>query len=286
MKTSYYWLILFLLGTINLTYGQYYSTIQSNSFFDGKFTIKKETYSGYTFILFDCSRENKAIKAKYFAQNAYSQYTTWKAGKEILLVTAGNFVDGWGSEANPVGLCVDNGTIVNRTPNDNMDGMVILYNNGAQDGGMAVVDMDVHPIKTPDGSYNPRTSPVDRVNFLTWAQKNGLSLFQTQLVYSSDRSPCFPLNYGPKRERRFLAICKKAGVIHHVIVDAPDPLELNVSSRYAKSVLESNGLAVSYILNLETGGHNFLLARDGTYLQEYKPINHFKDSYPMIVYYK
>ncbi|GAB3959431.1 hypothetical protein GCM10028805_55540 [Spirosoma harenae] len=278
---------LLFFGIINLAHAQYHYYIQSGSYFSGAYTVKKRTSGGSTFILFDFNRENNAVKAKYFARNAYSQYTNWKAGKEILLVTAGAYSDGWTSYASPVGLCVDNGTIVTRTPNDDMDGMVIVYNGGGQEGGVAVVDMDVNPVRAGSVSYNPRTNSTDRVNFLNWGQQNGLTLFQTHLVYSSDRSTNFAnMYYGNKRERRFLAVCKRGGIVHHVIVDAPDPLELNVSASNAKTVLESEGFLVSYIMNLDTGAKNILYGYE-SYLKDYKPSTaKIEEATNLIVYYK
>jgi len=245
----------------------------------GRFTIKTYTHRDHTYTLYDFSRESNVIKAKYFAQNAYSQYINWKASKQILLVTAGAFSDSFTVNAKPVGLCVDNGVSVNKTPNQEMDGMVIIYNGGAQEGGVAVVDMDVNPVKVqePIGStttvaYYPRSSSLDKVNFIKWGERNGVTLFQTQLVYSSDRYINFGnLNYGNKRERRFLATCKKGGIVHHIVVDAPDELELNLSASYVKEVLDYAGFNVLYIMNLDTGCKNILHVFNGRGLQNLNP---------------
>ncbi|MCU7551411.1 hypothetical protein OCK74_19975 [Chitinophagaceae bacterium LB-8] len=246
----------------------------AQSYFDGKFRIAGYTHKGYNYTLYDFSREGGKIKAKYFAQNAYTQYQNWKSGKQVLLITAGAFSDSWNQDGKPVGLCVDNGAIVNRVPNSDMDGMVIVYNGGAQQGGLAVVDMDIKPVtvQNPTGSYYPRTSAEDRTNFLSWGETNGVTLFQTQLVYSSDRSSSNAnLTYGSKRERRFLAICRKNNVVHHVVVNAPDDLELNLSASYAKAVLDYDGFSVLFIMNLDTGDKNVLHAYDGSYLKDMKP---------------
>ncbi|RYZ00279.1 MAG: hypothetical protein EOO11_02095 [Chitinophagaceae bacterium] len=254
-------------------------TLQAQEYFSGKFRRKQYSNDGNTYTLYDFSREGNNMKAKYFAQNAYKQYDSWKTGKQILLVTAGAFSDKWTSDAIPVGLCVDNGSIVNRSPHSDMDGMVIVYNGGAQQGGVAVVDMDYNNVKVQDPlgssntvSYAPRSSASDRVNFLNWGEKNGVTLFQTQLVYSSDRSSNFSNpTYGNKRERRFLAICRKGGVVHHVVVDAPGSLELNLAASKAKGVLEYDGFSVLYILNLDTGCKNLLHAYNGSYLENISP---------------
>ncbi|WP_461043835.1 hypothetical protein [Spirosoma harenae] len=263
----------------NIIYGQ--------SYFDGMFTVNSYTTNNHNYKLYDFSRENSVIKVKYFAQNAYRQYSDWKAGKQVLLVTSGAFSDKWESDATPVGLCVDNGVVINRTPDDNMDAMVVVYNNGGQEGKIAVIDMDVSPITLFGKRYWPRNYSSDRVEFLSIARQYGLTLFQTQLVYSVDRSSNFTnLYFGAKRERRFLAICRKNGYTHNVIVDAPDDLELNLSAKYAKDVLNYAGFDVSYILNFDTGGKNILRVYNGTYLRDLLVDSKITESTNLLVYYK
>jgi hypothetical protein len=253
--------------------------IDAQRSFSGKFKKKAYTHYGHSYTLYDFSREGTVMRAKYFASNAYQQYLNWKSGKDILLVTAGAFSDSWAKDGKPVGLCVDNGRIVTRDIDGTMDGMVIVYNGAAQVGGIAIVDLDKKPVtvENPYGSgnyetYYPRSYSSHRTSFLNWGDDAGVTLFQSQLVYSKDKSSNFDnLYYGKKRERRFLAICKKNGVVHHVIVDAPDPLYLNQSAQYAKAVLDYDGFDVLFIVNLDTGGKNILHAHDGYYLRNLNP---------------
>ncbi|MDB5250643.1 MAG: hypothetical protein JWQ40_5037 [Segetibacter sp.] len=273
------------------------SSLNGQAFFNGKFRIAGYSHNGYTYTLYDFSREANIMKAKYFAQNAFSQYQNWKNGKQILLVTAGAFSDSFDPTGKPVGLCVDNGTIVTRNPDANMDGMVIVYNGSAQQGGVVVVDMDVKPVRVEStyqtGIYNtyyPRSSATDRVNFLNWGERNGVTLFQTQLVYSSDRTSHFNnLYFGNRRERRFLAICRKNNIVHHVVIDTPsaDKLELNLSASYAKAVLDYDGFNVLYIMNLDRGAKDILYGYNG-FLRDLKPNPdaRIEDATNLLVYYK
>lgn len=277
MKTVIHLLILIIL--VNRTHGQ--------SYFNGIFTTNGYTVGNYNYTLYAFSREDNTIKVKYFARNAYNRYNEWKTNKQILLVTAGAFSDSWESNAIPVGLCVDNGNIINRTPNNDMDGMVVIYNNEGQEGKVAVIDMDINPIILFGKRYWPRLYSSDNVQFLSLAEQYGLTIFQTQLVYSADRSSSFTnLYYGSKRERRFLAICRKNGYVHNVIVDAPDKLELNLSAKYTKDVLKYAGYDVSYILNLDTGGKNILRVYNGVYLRDLLVDSKIIESTNLIVYYK
>jgi hypothetical protein len=261
----------------------------------GKFRIKAYTHYGHNYTLYDFSREGRVMKAKYFAIDAYREYSNWKTDKNILLITSGNFVDSWGRDAKPVGLAVDNGRIVTRAVDEIMDGMIMVYNGGVHVGGIAIVDLDINPVtvENPYGSgnyesYYPRGYASHRTTFLNWADDAGVTLFQSQLVYSKDKSSNFDnLYYGRKRERRFLAICKKDEVIHHVVVDAPDPLHLNQSAQYAKAVLDYDGFDVLFIVNLETGSHNVLNVNNGQYLEDLKsnPNVSLEDSPTLLVYY-
>jgi len=272
--------------------------MSQSSYFDGKFKVINETEGGEIYTFYDFSRKDSKIKAKYFATNAYSQYEAWKSGKTILLVTAGAFSDGWETTSKPVGLCVDNGITVTKTADPVMDGMVIVYNGGTQAGGIAVVDLDKNKVRCEDpyGSknyvyYQPRENATDATNFLSWGSREGLTLFQTQLVYSEDKSTNFANEtYGKERERRFLAICKKDGDVHHVVINAPKKLYLMKSAKYAKNVLERNGFSLMYLLNLDTGNKNLLHVYNGSSLIDLKPSSHeqakIEKATNLLIYYK
>lgn len=276
--------LVFLIVLLLLSIG---SMNAQQSFYGGKFRIQSYTNNGDSYIIYDFDRKEAKMRAKYFAQNAYSQFQSWKTGKNILLVTAGAFSTSFESYGIPVGLCVDNGKIVNRNMKSEMDGMVIVYNGGSQAGGIGIVDLDKGPV-TVDGnvSYYPRTSASDRLKFLNWGRDNGLTLFQTQLVYSEKKSNNFSnLYYGNKAERRFLAICKKRGKVHHVVIDAPSSQYLNVAAKNTKEVLEYDGFYVMYILNLDTGGKNILKVNNGSYLQTIQEVSPIKKATNLLIYY-
>jgi len=261
---------------------------QDTSYFYGKFTTSTQTHNGHKYTLYDFSREENTIKTIYFAYNSYNQYNTWKTGKKIILITSGVFEYYNGI---PVGLSVDNGRIINRSPDPVMDGLVVVYNGGAKQGGIGVVDLRYRSINVDDAGTQRTFSPrdwKDTNNFLEWGKQSGVTLFQSQLVYSSVRSSNFGnLKYGIERERRFLAICTKNGVIHHIVVDAPDQVYLNLSASYAKGVLEYDGFEVLYIINLDTGTNNLLKYWNGSYLQDISanPDAHIDNVPNLLIYY-
>jgi hypothetical protein len=284
--------------------------VYSQTYFGGKFRKIRYTYDDKGYQLYDFSREGSVstkIKAKYFATSAYSQYQNWKSNKTILLVAPGAFSSGWDAQDPPVGLCVDNGTIINKTADKEMDGLVIIYNGASQIGGVAVVDLDKKKVKceTTYGSgeyayYSPRDYASHATTLLNWGGSQGLTVFQTQLVYSEKKSHSenfSNLFYGNKRERRFLALCKKKGTLHHVIIDAPDNQYLIKGTKNVKRILEEDGFDdILYILNLDTGDKNLLYVYNGSYLEDLDPMRNasqnskeradIKNATNLIVYYK
>lgn len=265
------------------------------SYFGNKYRIQTYSNGGNVYRFFDFNRTGAQIRAKYFATNAYSQYLNWKGNKDILLIVPGAFSSSFNADAKPVGLTVDNGHTVNRVIDNIMDGMVIVYNGGAQIGGVAVVDLDKKPVsvQNPYGSSNTekyyiRNSYSDRYNFIKWGENENVTLFQTQLLYSKDRNSNFNnLYYGSKAERRFLALCYKFNELHHVIIDAPKDEYLNYAAKEALQVLEYDGFKVLYIMNFDTGGKNILYAYNGYYLQDMKPSGaKIEDATNLLIYYK
>jgi hypothetical protein len=168
-----------------------------------------------------------------------------------------------------------------------MDGFVIVT-----EGFVLVIDLDnlESGIVTEDGntlSINPRASVSDRLLIINAAEQNNWTLFQTQLVYSVDKYKNFKnLEYGNEAERRFLAVCSdESGSMYNVIVDVPDSLYLNVAAKNTKEVLEYAGYKVQYILNLDTGGKNIFITRDGDSLK-YMADDTIDEATNLIVFYK
>ena len=201
--------------------------------------------------------ENKQFGIRYFSQNAGDRFDQWRQNKKVFIACAGAFSSTWEADSKPVGFTVDNGEIINLNFDFEMDGLVIIENSS-----ISVIDLDYLQagIDLEDGqkiSMNPRNSSFDCEKLKRIAKEEKSTIFQTQLLYSIDRSTNFSNPYfGKIRERRFLAVCKKKNEFINVIVDAPDPTYLNLSAKYAKDVLEYDGYKIFYLLNLDTGDKN------------------------------
>ena len=258
-------------------------TCTAQSYFDNRFITETAVSGEQTFTFYVFSRAGAIMKAKHFVRkngrSPYDQYLAWKGKREILLVTSGAFCD---HERDIVGLCVDNGETVNATADPDMDGMVIIFGSGEKEGGIAVIDMDYKPVTVTDSgrtrNFYPRSSFSDRYKFLDWGKRSGVTLFQSQLLYSPDH----PIDTGNldfagiigrrKVERRLLAQCKKNNVLYNIIVDAPSGQYLNRAAYNAKNALESKGYTVAFIINLDTGGNNILHVYNGSSLQDIHPV--------------
>ncbi|MGH1337228.1 MAG: hypothetical protein ACRBFS_13985 [Aureispira sp.] len=281
--------LLIILNTVTL-----FSQKNSASFDKEYSTITKYSNSNY-YILRIFSRAEGAVKAKYFAVDPHNQYKKWKNEKKILFLTEATFSNSLNPEnTKPVGLTVDNGRLVNRNIDHIMDGMVIIYNEGRQQGGVAVIDLDTKPVRVERtygsgiyDSYYPRSSSSDRENFIQWGKHQGVTLFQTQLLYSKDRDENFKnIYYGQKRERRFWALCRKDRKVYHVVIDVPTYEYLNVAAKKTKELLEEEGLEVFYILNFETGSGNMLYAHNGDFLKGIVYPERLANTRNLLVYYR
>ncbi|MEM7656546.1 MAG: hypothetical protein AAF399_10490 [Bacteroidota bacterium] len=243
----------------------------SQNFLHGSYKRTEVSFEGSQLVISDFRRKKNKhgmVKAKYFAKDANDQFRDWQDNKQILFYCSGAFSESWDTDSPPLGICVDNGRIVNRNIDNRMDGLIIVYNGGAQAGGIAVVNIEKDKVNVNQGqraSYNLRNAS-ERSGFLRWASSQDATVFQTQLMYTKAHSFGFSdhnLTYGEKAERRFLAICMKNGVVHHVVIDHPNSDYLN---RAAKRVCEYLSEELDYeiygLFNLDTGGKNIMKAFD------------------------
>lgn len=280
--------ILFLLCLPLLSFGQ-----GNRSFYSGLYKTYSRSYSNVNFQVYAFSRSGNRMKAKYFAQNAYRQYRNWLGNKRILFVCAGAFSEGWEEGSPPKGICVDNGSIVNRNLDYTMDGLIVVYNGGAQQGGIGVVNLEREPLKAVQGLSSPREFWVrnntnDKNGLLRWGAQQGLTIFQTQLMYSSNGGFAFPNSqkyYGSTSNRRFLAICTRGGTVYHLVINMSSSQYLNYASTLVKGMLENENFRIIGLLNLDTGGKDIMLAYDSNgNLMAQGPVN-VREATNMLVYY-
>ncbi len=259
-----------ILGAI-LTLATAYN-VSGQSFVSSKMKKYTKQYGGINFTVYKFSRSSSGgtkIKAKYFAQNANDRFNSWKIGKNVLLACSGAFSVDWTTQSPPLGLCVDNGHVVNKNLvkekdkyGNSLDGLVIVYGGGEAEGGIAMKDIEKGRVCTqsPKRCYDIKNNDKDSFNFINWAESNYATVFQLPLMYSSEYGNNFGSLYnGNRAERRFLALCEgNDGVIYHLIIDVPGQINLNYSASKLINMLTSDFETLYSLSVLDTGGKNIL----------------------------
>jgi len=259
--------ILWVILGLSLVGGQ----IHAQNYLRGAYLRSEVSFEGADMVVYTFSRKKNSqgkVKAKYFAKNANDQFDNWRSNKRILFYCSGAFSESWDPNGRPIGITVDNGTVVNRNLVQTMDGLVIVYNGGAQAGGIAVVNIEKECVNVNQGGKAKYclSEYQDRGPFLRWAESQSATVFQTQLMYTKSYGRGFPthrLTYGDQAERRFLAICMKKGVVYHIVIDHPESDYLNRSAdKVIRYLSENLGYEIYGLFNLDTGGKNIMRAYD------------------------
>ncbi|MDR0873411.1 MAG: hypothetical protein LBN27_08100 [Prevotellaceae bacterium] len=220
--------------------------------------------------------ENSEIKAQYFADkmvysSIYDRYNSWKNGKKIIALCSGAFTDDY---TKPKGITIDYGTIINRNIDIKMNGLVIVYPTG----GIVVSDISKGDLKigNNNSSLNIRNE-YDKQKFLTFAQNEKLTAFQTQLLVFNNVLQCKANK--ELRERRFLVIAKgKNNEILHIIFDIPESVYLLDTAQKILDFFKNSGRTIIGMLNLDTGSYNMINVYDAAG----KKVPEFKGSYDIL----
>jgi hypothetical protein len=216
----------------------------------------------------DMSKEQNHIKIKYFAakgyngKSVYDRYQQWARSKNVIAYSSGTYMAGTigdcdPSRLSPVGICIDNGSLVNNTLTDDFDGMAIVYNTG----GIVVSNLKEKnlTVKGKDGkvkSLNIRDA-FEKNIFVNWAKENEATVFQSHLFYYNDNF-LVSAEKSKKRPdfRRFLAAgYDENKILHNYILNIKAKYDIFTGTKKAveflKKVKEVNNLI--FIINLDTG---------------------------------
>lgn len=211
------------------------------------------------------------VRAKYFAaldeqrNSVYTRFQRWSADKNVILALSGTYMD---NTRTPVGLTIDNGTLVNKNLT-NWDGLVIIYATG----GIAVTNLKNDDLTVDNGGvstkYRIRNSSYDLQSFIEWAARNQATVFQTHLLAYKNQLTIATNSSTNTAERRFLAVGKnEEGELYHVIVQCPsNGLTLMVGAQKALRFLNNfQNIDVTFMINLDTGSQDVfrLYNCDGT----------------------
>lgn len=261
-------LIIILFTSFNFrqekTAGLSLSERSHKTLYNGSVTVNKllDTEEGMIGHALWLKRSGKKIKAKYFAcGQANKRYEEWRRSRKIVMTCSGAFTTNDYGNPLPVGLTVDNGLIVNKNINDEMDGLVIVYGTG----GIVVSDIDEGDLHL--GSINKSVDvreSWDRFELMKWAEKEEATIFQTQLL-AYDNQLRLDVNKARKnnRERRILILAKdKNKTLFHVIFDIQEGVYLGEIAEAILHYFKAKDCYVAAMLNLDTGWYNLLKLYD------------------------
>lgn len=236
--------------------------------------------NGYTYQVVNMNKTASTgrIKTKYFAAKSddgitvYDRYKEWVRGKDVIAVSSAGYMTGYeaGKPGTPVGLTIDNGTIVNGTI-QNFDGLIIVYATG----GIAASNLKDADLKLQGGGIDPnrrfdiKNNIKDKYDFINWAKTESATVFQTHLLVYRDIYQVALNAPSEPKTRRFFAVGndKNTNELYYVIVNCPEATSLYQGGKRVKEFLNNyNDLKIVFMINLDTGDQDIfkLYNRDGS----------------------
>jgi hypothetical protein len=287
-----------LLVTLSITlFGQYDQKLV-------KFDYKE--INGNPFGVVKLNMTNQRVKVKYFASkdansnlSVYQRFSDWAFNKKLILVSSGTYYyypnknNRDKNTARPVGICIDNGNIINKTTDDKLDALAMIYSSGK----IVVENLKNKTISVKDASGNPINlnldNALDKNLFYKWATDVKATIFQTHLFAYKGNLLVGQNSNSFKDYRRFLV----AGINNNnetvqYIINLPFNSTILEGSKYALDYLKSNEnlKEISFLINLDTGAQNAMETyhpKTGDRLNNsnFSGIKEIKDAINLIVYY-
>ena len=220
-------------------------------------------------------RKDNHVKVKYFAAkdnvnglSVYQRYQNWAINKKVIAFSSGTYMDNCdANSAYPVGLCIDQGRVVNSNLMDGkLDALAIVYATG----GMVASDLDSGKLKivTKDNgskTLDIRNSPFQKAEFMKWATDMEATVFQTHLFVYEDKIMMGTNSSQTMQPRRFLAVCKEDdGSISHYLINLPTASTIYNGVKKAYRILKEweEVNQIVFMLNLDTGCQDVLSVFD------------------------
>lgn len=249
--------------------------------------------------------KNERIKVKYFASKDESdtpiiqRYNDWGFNKKMVLVSSGTYYyypnknNRNKNTALPVGICVENGKIINKTVEKNLGGLSMVYPSGRiivqnlndkfisvtqKNGGQQKLDLN---------------DPFDKSIFFKWAEDVHATIFQTHLFAFQNRYLVGNNSNNFKDLRRFLASCtnEKGEAIHYVL-NLPFNTTILEGSKIVLTYLKNTERVkdIHFLINLDTGAQNCLITynpKNGQPLENpnFSGTKQIKEAINLLAYY-
>jgi hypothetical protein len=253
-----------------------------------------EVIEGELYTVVEMTRLDERVKVKYFADatngvSVYNRYLNWSKNKSIIATTSGTYFSNE-KVPRPVGICLDDGIAINKTLiTGKMDGFVIVYSTGgivasSLKEGNLTVNIANKPVTL---NLN---NPVDRVKFFNWGSQNGVTAFQTHLLYFKNKIQIFENSSENKRERRFmLATMNDKNVVNYYLVNLKGSNTLYAATQKVVKYIQNFTDNIVYMVNLDTGAQDYYEVRDsdGKKINDesYSGVKDIKVSKNLLVFY-
>jgi hypothetical protein len=238
---------------------------------DSYVDTKSATIDGDVVNMILMNRKGGRVKAKYFASRVkgemvYERYQKWAKNKQIIAYSSAGYSNSCDNPriATPIGVCFDDGILVNQNIKDNMDGFVvinakgeILLNNLKED------KLSFTSSITGELNYFNIRNSFDFSTFKNWASHEKAGVFQTHLFYYKDQIKVGTNGSGNLRERRILAACKdEDGNDIYCLINLPGNNTLYEVTKKASDYLLKNEHMknIYFMINLHTGCENIFQA--------------------------
>ncbi|MFM7021131.1 MAG: hypothetical protein ACKOXC_10065 [Aquirufa sp.] len=249
--------------------------------------------------------KNERIKVKYFASKDESgipimeRFNDWAFSKKLVLVSSGTYYY-YPNKNNrnkntvlPVGICVDNGKVINKSTEANLGGLAMVYASGKiQVENLKNNSITIRQRNGSTTSLN-LADPFDKNLFFKWAEDVRATVFQTHLFAYKNQLLIGQNANNYKDYRRFLAVCTtSSGELVHYIINLPFNSTILEGSSKAIDYLKNieNVKDIAFIINLDTGAQNTLFSyhpKTGTPLPNpnFSGTKTLKDAINLIAYY-
>lgn len=228
-------------------------------------TYSLSDYSGEIGYSIWLDRKSQKVKAKYFAykdvrsgQIVQDKYDTWRSGRNVILMSSGAYASGWRAPDAPTGITVDNGVVVNKAIEPDMDGLVIVE----EVGGIRVSNIEDRDLSiSTDQGYRTIDVVTEKMEFLAWCEQKKATVFQTHLLVYKDALKVGKFNSADEQSvRKVLVLAKdRAGNLFHIIYyPRYKAFTLYTLSEMVLRHLNATGYSVIAAINLDTGGYDVL----------------------------
>ena len=226
-------------------------------------SFSKESAAGTNFYVVKLDRTDDRIKVKYFAKEfggktVGQRYASWKGSKNVIMYSSGAYMSDFdASQADIVGLTVDNGNVLNRTLiTGRLGALVVTFPNGS---------IEVKNIADQNLTFSSMGEPIkfnlydDRslVRFIDWVKENKITVFQTHLLAHNNTLKVHANGDRNQARRRFLMSAKDAwGDEYYFIIHRNEAITLYQGTKSVFDYLRGEGYEVNSIINLDTGAQD------------------------------